>query len=201
MADPVSLAALAGASALVKAGGDIFSGQAQAATATYQAGLATINQNIAKQNASYALAVGEAQAQQSGMKTRAEVGTTRASQASSGLAVDTGTAEKVVESEEEHGAYNQSLIRSDAAKRAYGFEVEETQQVAQQHLYESAAANAKTAAMISAVGSILGGATSVAGKFADAQRVAGGMGNMAGPFSSASPNLTGQYMPGKGLIG
>jgi len=103
--------------------------------ANYRAGVAKINADIAKQNASYERDVGEIQAEQSGMKTRADLGAMKAHQGASGLAINTNTAAHVRESMIEIGAYDQAMIRSNAARRAYGFEVEATQDLAQADLY------------------------------------------------------------------
>lgn len=123
--------------------------------AKYQAGVARINRDIAKQNASYSRDVGEVEAQQSGMKARADRGEMLATQGASGLSVAGGSATRVRESMVDIGQYNQALIRSSAARKAYGYEVEATQNEAQAGIYdytatmnEDQAANAKTAAGI-----------------------------------------------------
>jgi hypothetical protein len=119
----------------------------------YQAGVAEQNRIIAKANANYARDVGEVEAQQSGMKSRYEVGEMIASQGASGLDVNKGTGTKVRESMIDIGYYNQALIRSNAAKKAYGYEVEATEHEAQADVYrytaemnEEQAKNALTAA-------------------------------------------------------
>jgi hypothetical protein len=172
MADPVTLSAIGiGASAggsLLGAAGNIFSGQANSSMYSYQAGVAKVNQQIALQNADYSTAVGEVQAQQSGMKTAAEIGTTKATQGASGIDVNTGSAAAVRTSEEQLGEENQAIIRSDAAKRAYGYEVEAQSQGASANMYSAAASNSKTSGLLGAFGSILGGVSSVSSKWLSA---------------------------------
>jgi len=103
--------------------------------AKYRAAVAKINADIAKQNATYERDVGEISAQQSGMKSRAELGAMKAQQGASGIAINSDTATHVRESMIELGMYDQMMIRSNAARRAYGFEAEATQDLAQADLY------------------------------------------------------------------
>lgn len=168
---------MAGTSMALSASGGILgafganaSGKAQAAQATYQSGLASINQKIAKQNADYARAAGEAEAQQSGMKTRAIIGRTRAIQGASGLDVNRGSALKVRESQADLGAQDAATIRHNAARKAYGYEVEALNKGAQADIYGMAAKNAKTASKYAVASSIIGGASSVADKWSKASQ-------------------------------
>ena len=171
MADPVtSLVAVGGmvASALgagVSAFGNMQQGAAQSAAYTYQAGIAQINAQIAAHNAKYAYAVGEQKAQAAGMQTRAVIGQTKAQQGASGLDVNVGSAVDVRASEADLGAENVGVIRNDAARTAYGYEVDEQQQLMQSALDQFAAKNVKTASYIGAGSSILGGASSVSDKW------------------------------------
>ncbi|MBZ5616241.1 MAG: hypothetical protein LAO23_19710 [Acidobacteriia bacterium] len=172
MADPVSLSvigmAASGASGAVGAFGAISGGNSQAAMYNYQAGIANLNSQIAKQNADWAVASGEVEAQQSGMKSRFQQGTTIAQQGAGELAIGSGSNARVVQSEKELGAEDQALIRSNAAKKAYGYEVESVQQEAQANLDTMAAKNAKTAGYLDAFKSILGAAGSVGSKWSSA---------------------------------
>lgn len=176
MADPVSLTAITlGATAvgsITQAAGSIFGGLAGSAAYKYQAAIAQMNAKIAQQNAQYETAVGEVQAQQQGMKTRAEIGQTRATQGASGLDLNSGTAVSVRASEAELGAEDQAMIRSNAARRAYGQEVIAAQETAQGQLDTMAASTSQTAGEIGAFSSILGGV----GSFSDKWLKAGQMG-------------------------
>lgn len=172
MADPFTISmALAAGGAAVGAVGKYQEGKANSAMYGYQQGVAKINQQIQKQNADYARATGEVEAQTSGMKTRQQVGGIVAAQSGSGLAIGKGSAGQVVQSQEDVGEHDQAIIRSNAAKRAYGFEVEATQAEAQANIYGAAAKQSRTAGILGGISSIIGGATSVAGKWADASRV------------------------------
>ena len=103
--------------------------------AKYQAAVSDMNQQIALGNATYARDVGEVQAQQSAMKSREDLGMMKASQGASGMDVNSGSAINVRESMIDIGYYNQAVIRSDAARKAYGFEVEAMQAGAQADVY------------------------------------------------------------------
>jgi hypothetical protein len=86
MAAPVALG-MAAAGSIVSAYGNYEAGQAGAAQANYRSGVALMNQQIAQQNANYALYAGEVQAQQQGMKVRSQIAETRAEQGAGGLDV------------------------------------------------------------------------------------------------------------------
>ena len=159
------------AGGVVGAIGSLLSGEAGSSMYKYQAGVAKINQQIAKQNADWDRKAGEVEAQEAGMKTRAEVGQTKAVQGASGLDVNSGTNVAVRQSETEIGQQNEAIIRSNAAKRAYGFEVEAVQHEAQSNIDVMGAQQAKTAGQIGAVSSILGGASSVSSKWLQGKSV------------------------------
>jgi hypothetical protein len=101
----------------------------------YQAAVADINKEISKGNATYAREVGEVEAQQAGMKARAELGEMVAAQGASGLDVNVGSAVKVRESMIEIGDYTQKIVRASAAKKAYGYDIEAMQYGAQADVY------------------------------------------------------------------
>jgi len=128
-----------------------------------------VNKQIAQQNSEYARAAGESEAQAEGMKARAGIGETKAQQGAGGLDVNSGSNAQVRQSEEELGEYNQSVIRSNAAKKAYGYEVDAQNFQSQAALDQMASSTSKTSGFIGAVTSILGGAASVSGKWSQAK--------------------------------
>lgn len=173
MADPVSLTAISlattAATGGVSAYGAVQGGKSKQAMYNYQAGIAAMNTQVAKQNADYAIRVGESQAQAEGLKVKQQVGSTIANRGASGLDVNKGSNARVVQSVEEVGEHNESVIRSDAAKRAYGYEVEAASATAQGVVYRMAGDDARRAGDINALGSILGTAGSVSSKWSDAK--------------------------------
>ncbi len=169
MADPVSLAAVGiGASAAGGATGvfgSLFKGKAESNMYNYQAGVAQVNATVAKQDSEYARAAGEVEAKNAGIKTAAEVGSTRAGMAAGNVDINSGSGARVVASETEVGQQNQATIRANAAKRAYGFDVKAAEDTAQAGAYDAAASNATTAGDISAISTAIGTAGSVASKW------------------------------------
>lgn len=151
--------------------GSVFGGEAQKSMYEYQAAVARINAGIAEQNASYAIAAGEAEAQQQGMKTRAEIGQTRATQGASGLDVNRGSAVDVRASEAEVGAMDQAMVRANAQRQAYGYRVQAMQETAQAQLDQMAGQNAQTAGIIGSFTSLLGGASGVSSKWMQATQL------------------------------
>jgi hypothetical protein len=181
MAAPVAAVGLgaAGLGSVLSAFGAFQGGQASAAEANYQAGVAKMNQDIATQNANYATYAGEVQAQQQGIKTSQMIATTKAEQGAGGLDVSSGSNVAVRTSEYNVGQEDIALVRSDAAKRAYGYEVEGVQYGAQATLDQYAAAQSKIAGTTAAIGSLLGGASSVSSKWL----------SNSNPWSTGSQNV------------
>lgn len=155
----------------VSAIGSILSGNAKSQMYQYQSGIAQMNERIAKQDASYARYVGETEAQTSGMKTRFVLGKQLTAQSGSGLDVNSGSASRVRESTHDIGLHDEAVIRSNAAKRAYGFEVEAANASAQGEIYKSAAGEAKTAGYMGAASSVLGTVSSVSSKWLQAKQM------------------------------
>lgn len=164
MAFPAALG-LSAAGSVMGAVGSIFSGNANAAAMNYQAGIATQNAAIAKQNEAWATSAGESQAEQSGMKTAAQVGQITADRAASNLDIKSGTNTNVVAGQRLVGQMDQNAIRSNAYKQAYGYNIESTDETNQATLDKAGAANAQTAGDYGAVSSLIGGASSVATKW------------------------------------
>jgi hypothetical protein len=150
---------------LTSAIGSIFSGMSQEKMYNYQAGVARLNAQIARQNATYALNVGEQQAQKYGLTAAQRQGQIKVSQAASGLDVNSGSAKEVQQSQKELTSLDLTQIRSDAAKTAYNYEVQGVQYGAQAGVDTMAGRNAMSAGLISAESSILGTAGSVASQW------------------------------------
>lgn len=189
MVDPVTLGTIGLISTIaggaVSAGGALLGAQSQAAMYRYQAGVAQQNAQIAKNNAGYALQSGEQQAAQSGMASRARLGGIVTGQAASGFDVNSGTNTKVQQGQQLIASTDQTIIRSNAAKRAYDFDVGATQAEEQAGAYGSAADNSLLAGTISAAGSIIGTAGSVSGKWL--QGIQSGLFS-SDPFGMNSPS-------------
>lgn len=174
MADPVSLAVIGlGATAAgggAAAFGNYFSGKAQGNMYNYQAGVAQANAQVAKQDAIYATQSGEVQAQQSGMRTRSIVGATKVGYGAGNIDSSTGSAKNVIASTTEVGQQNQGIIRADAAKRAYGFNVAAAGDIATAGADEVAVGTSHEAAGINIASTILGTVGSVSSKWSQGQQ-------------------------------
>lgn len=191
MADPFTWAAigLTVAGGAVTAYGQYSSGQAQDKAYQYKAGVAQLNQQVAKQNADYYRKAGEVEAEKSGFASRWREGNIKAGQGASNIDVNSGTSSMVQDSQKEIGRWDQATIRSNAARRAYGAEVEGINYSAQANIDRMAGANAARAGGISAVGTLLGTAGSVAGKWTQA----------SGAFGSAYDPNAGWVLDADGL--
>lgn len=169
MADPFTMAVIgmtaSAGSSLLGAAGAMQEGQSKSAMYGYQAGVARVNAEIAKKNADYALATGETRAMIQGMKGRAEHGQLIARMGASGVAVGHGSSKDVLESHTKLTNLDQGIIRNNAAREAYGYEVRAASETAQSGMYTSAAADASNAGSMKAFGSIIGGISSVSDKW------------------------------------
>lgn len=192
MADPVSMAVIGTAAA---AGGSIISGigastsaDASAAAYNYKAGIATMNAQIAGQNAAWAINSGGVKASEEGLKDAQEIGQTKVNQAASGLDVNAGSAAAVRKTQTDVAQYNQGIIRSDAAHTAYGYETQAAGDTAEATLDRSSASNAETAGQLGVLSSIIGGVSSVAGKWSQANTLGIGSGSSSSNGMDASGN-------------
>ncbi len=131
----------------------------------YQAQVAKINSQIDLQNRDYALAQGEIQARNFGMKAAQQQGEIRAVQGASNIDVNSGSAARVQASQRTITGIDLGQIRTNAAKTAYDFDVKSTMDLNQSTLDTMAGVNAKQAGDIQAMASIIGGVTSVSTKW------------------------------------
>lgn len=172
MSNPGDTSSNAGAGAITSAFGGITKaigafgeGESQKELYDYQAGVANLNAQIASQNAEYAIQAGEHQAVQAGLQGAAISGKIKAAQGASGLDVNTGSTVDVQKSQAEINSLNQTVIRSNAAKTAYGYQVEGVQFEAQAQLDKLAGSNAVTAGYLNAASSVIGAASSVSSQW------------------------------------
>lgn len=183
MADPISLT-LAAVGAAASAGGAItsaigskYSGEAKARMYEYQAGIAKINESIEKQNADYARKSGEVVASEVGAKAKQTMGLIKAGQGASGIDVNSGSAVQVRESQQNKNEFDQAIVRSNAARTAYGYETAAITQQANAGLAGMGAESSRVAGDLGAASSIIGGVGSVASKWAMARSSFGSLGD------------------------
>jgi hypothetical protein len=171
MADPVSLGLLAVGlvGSAVAAGGAAEAGQSQSEASAYQAQVAANNATIAQTNAREDIQAGETAATNQGLKTKAVVGAETANLGASGVVTTSGSAAKVTTASKELGYLDALTLRSNAAKQAYGQEVQATSDTAQSRLDTMQSGQASEAGTIGATGTLLSGVSTVGAKFAGLQ--------------------------------
>ena len=200
MGDPVTMT-MAAISMAASAGGAVTSflgakeqGAAEQQMYAYKAAVAQQNQKIAAQNAQNAIVMGGNQAMFSGLKAAQQMGVITAEQAASGIALTGGSAADVRKGQLMGAQTEEAQLRSEAAWRAHGFEVEGLTQQEAATMDIMSGQTAKTAAGYQEAGSLLGGASSVADKWMKFNQQ-GVPGFSSNPFS----NVFGSAKPFTGL--
>lgn len=171
--DPVSLAVIGGVGAAVSAAGTLEQGKATAASDAYQAQVAANNAKLAQQEGKLDIQSGEIAAVNQGLKTRAAVGTQKASQGASGIEVNSGSAPNVRAGTASMGMLDALTIRSNAAKKSYADEVQANSDTAQGQLDTFAGDQAITGSEIGAAGTLLSSASTVGSNYAKLQNATG----------------------------
>lgn len=143
--------------ALKSAQGSRYSAAATNNASRYNAAVATNNAILARRNADLAGQQGEANVAASQAATRAKVGGIKAAQAASGIDVNYGSAVDVRSSAAETGQLSALSLRSEAARKAYGYQQLERDYKAESKLQKATGASAITAGDIEADATLLGG--------------------------------------------
>lgn len=163
MAAPMLVAGAVGT--VMSAVGAAQSGAAQSQQFEYQAGIAGLRSKIALQNRDYVLGAGETEAAQYGLKARNVAGKILATQGASGLDVGGGSAVAVRQGQQLVTDLDMATIRNNAARKAYGYEVEATTDNTQAEMYSNAASGVRKATPFNVAATLLTGSSSVAGKW------------------------------------
>lgn len=149
-------------------------GDAQAAQYRYRAAVSRINKQIAEQNSEVALTAGEQNSRRKGQEVGFQVGKQIVGQSSSGFDVNTGSNASVRDSTLRLGQEDQSMIREEFGRKAYGYRIKASTEQAEADAYEGAAKNAQSASKIKMLSTFLGTAGSVAGKWYQGAQSFGG---------------------------
>lgn len=155
---------------LSSAAGEKQQAEAEQQTANYQAQVSANNAIIANQNAEMESAAGSAQAENKGLEDTEQIAEIRAAQGAGNVDVNTGSNSLVQKSQRQVANLDVNTIRSIAAQKAYGFQVQAEQASEQGQIYTAEAKEAPIAGDIAAGGTLLGGAGSLAGKWATWQQ-------------------------------
>lgn len=159
------------AGGMLQAQGAAQSADAKAQSYNYQAGVAEVNKQIAMQNADFARRQGEISAMQSGLKSGQQFGAIRAAQGASGLAINSGSNAEVQKSQRMIGKMDSDMIRSNAAKTAYDYQVQGDNFGHQAVLNRMGASNAEAEGRINVAGSYIGMASSVANRWTQGNQI------------------------------
>lgn len=149
---------------------DIFGGLSSRNMYQYQGGIARMNADIAAQNADYALHTGHAEAARYGLGARQRMGKIVAAQAASNIDVGRGSARDVQEGQAYVTRMDIDQIHANAARKAYGYRVEEANQRAKAEAYDTAADNSLLAMGLNMGSTLLSGSTSVASRWLQARQ-------------------------------
>lgn len=145
--------------------GGIVSGIGAQQQAQAQANAANYNAAVARNAATFAKQQGEVQAQANDRKTAAMIGRQRAVYAAGNLDVNSGSPLDIQADTAQFGRLNSLTIRNNAARQAYGYE-------ANANLDTAAASNYESAGNTAMIGSLIGTAGNVGGKW-DSYRMEG----------------------------
>ncbi len=140
-------------------------GESQSQMYNYQAQVARINAQIDRQNADWAQHKGDVEGLQYGMKAGQQFGQIRAAQGASNIDVNSGSAREVQLSQRAITRMDEAQIRENASRTAYDYRYKATQDENQAGLYVRAGEDAKSAAKLKAIGSLIGTAGSVSSKW------------------------------------
>lgn len=181
MASPT---AIGGVGLAASAGGSILGaiGEKKKAAATsqmysYQAGISDLNRRIALGNRDFTIYAGGEEAKRFGMKSAQTAGSIKAKQAASGIDVNSGSSVDVQKGQKTVSDLDMATIRNNAARKAYGYELEAETAGKQSEMYSAASSNSLEAGNIAAAGSLISGASSVSSKWLQ--------GNQAGLWDTA----------------
>lgn len=158
MCEPTSI--LLVASAVLGAGSQIYAGNAAAQQGKYTQQVEEQNAKNSEQRARDATSRGEQEAGERRLKTRLLIGSQRATLAGAGVDLQDGTAIDLVGDEAMFGAMDESRIRSNAAREAWGYRVDATNS-------RNRGYQARTSGNQQRVGSYLGAAASGFGAYAN----------------------------------
>ena len=183
---------------ILSAFGALSSGVANSNMFGYQSAVAKLNQTIDNQNAEFAIQTGEQQATQAGLKAGQQAGQIKVAQASSGFDIRSGSNKQVQNSQIEIERTNSDIIRSNASKTAYNYQIQGAIAGSQASMYTAAGNNALMGGIVGAGSSILGSAASVSSEWLQGSRVgmwgASGSGDGGGfnnPVGGVVPSLFG----------
>lgn len=143
--------------------GAIQQGQAANAAAQYQANVATVNANLAEENAKRVRAASDEEGYQQDQTARALFGEQEAGQAASGLSLQSESFVATRRSARKLARLDSLNLRQAGDVQAYGFRTDKANQLASAEFSRAQGKNALTSSYLDAASSLVGGATSLIG--------------------------------------
>lgn len=179
----------------VAAVGGLMQGQQQSAAAGAQA--SALKQNAAYLNraANDARYRGVVDADTQRVQTQNFIGTQRAAMAGNGGVVDDGSNALLQQDAAQYGELDAMIISNNAAREAYGYEVQATSNLTNASTLKS---NAKTGMISSLLGGVVGGLGSA---YSSGLFSSGGSGAAGSAFAAANPSLNAGGGSSLGSIG
>lgn len=169
----------------------VLGGRSQQSMYNYQAGVAQVNAAVAKQDANYATVAGGVSAEESGMRSRFQVGQTKATYGAGNISTTSGSPSKVVSSEINIGQENEGIISANAAKQAYGFNVKAAGDTATAGADILASKTSGESETLNVASSIIGAVSSVSSKWTQAGQAFGsGSGSGGGGNADSDPTYS-----------
>lgn len=161
----VALAPLMMATTAVSGGlsalGQIRAGNASGNAADYRAQVAENNAKTAEMNATMTTQAGETASANAGMKTAAVIGRQKAAQGANNIDVNSGSAAQVRSATDALGMLDAMTIRSNAAREAYGYQVQGSNFKAEAQLDRAMGKESRTGGWLGAAGTLLSTASTV----------------------------------------
>lgn len=145
--------------------GQMQQGEAAQDQANYQAKIMDRNAQIADMTAQDAERRGQIEEKQLRLKTANMIGEARSGLSSSGVVVDTGSPLDIQTDTAAWGEYDVQMQRWNTAKEVWGIKNQAANYTAQGGLYRTAGANAASAGLTGAGGSLLSGVGTVSDKW------------------------------------
>lgn len=187
------LGATAGGS-LMSGFGALASGFSNKSMYDYQSGVAQLKSQIDQWNAESARQTGEVSSLSAGLQQGQQFGKIIAAQSASGLDIRSGSNKQVQDSTRQINQLDTDIIRSNAAKTAYGYETESVADQAQANVYSMAGNNSLAAGFMGLGTSIMGGISSVSNEWLQGNRV--GLWNGTQSNSSGAGGIGSDYVAG-----
>lgn len=148
------------ASTALAAGGALYSGNAQAHGAQYQAKVASNNAIIARQNATHAAQATAVQTEEAGVKAGQQFANVKAGLAANNLDINTGSAADVEGSQRRIGLLDTETVANRGAEEQYGYSSQSQNFKSQAELDKAQAGYDETSGFLKAGASLLSSASS-----------------------------------------